>query len=123
MPAHYQDRIDQAAALSLDALGEEIYASARESGRTDPGAVVAAALGRAADAPADRANGANPYGLSPREREVLTLLVTGCSDKSIADALFISKRTASRHVAAILTKLGARSRAEAAVRAVRDALV
>jgi DNA-binding NarL/FixJ family response regulator len=54
---------------------------------------------------------------------VLTLLAAGRSDRAIAEELFISRRTASHHVAAILAKLGLHSRAEAAVRAVRDGLV
>jgi DNA-binding NarL/FixJ family response regulator len=61
--------------------------------------------------------------LSSREREVLTLLVDGATDREIAAALFISPRTASKHVGAILAKLDAGSRAEAAIRAVRDGLV
>ncbi len=71
-----------------------------------------------------RGNGAqNPLGLSPREVEVLRLLVIGCSDREIADQLFISPRTASKHVAAVLAKLEVSSRAAAAARAVRDGLV
>jgi non-specific serine/threonine protein kinase len=69
--------------------------------------------------PADAAARA---GLTPREAEVLRLVAQGSSDRAIADALFISRRTASKHVAAILAKLGVASRAEAAARAVRDGL-
>jgi DNA-binding CsgD family transcriptional regulator len=61
-------------------------------------------------------------GLSPRELDVLRLLVTGQSDRDIADSLFISRRTASKHVSAILAKLEVSSRTEAAARAVRDGL-
>ncbi len=61
--------------------------------------------------------------LSPREGEVLRLLVTGCSDREIAERLFISARTASKHVGHILAKLGVGSRGEAAVRAVQDGLI
>jgi DNA-binding NarL/FixJ family response regulator len=61
--------------------------------------------------------------LSQRERQVLTLLIDGRSDREIAAALFISQRTASTHVGSILRKLNASTRAEAAVRAVRDGLV
>jgi DNA-binding NarL/FixJ family response regulator len=62
------------------------------------------------------------YGLSPREVDVLRLLVTGQSDRAIADTLFISRRTASKHVGAILAKLDVTTRTEAAARAVRDGL-
>jgi non-specific serine/threonine protein kinase len=62
-------------------------------------------------------------GLSTREREVLALLVEGASDHEIADRLFISRRTASKHVAAILEKLGATNRTAAATIAHRRGLV
>ena len=62
-------------------------------------------------------------GLTPRERDVLRFVVAGRTDRAIADELFISRRTASKHVAAILAKLEVATRAEAAVRAVRDGLV
>ena len=52
------------------------------------------------------------YDLTPREHEVLELLAAGKLDGEIADRLFITKKTASVHVAAIKGKLGARSRVE-----------
>lgn len=61
--------------------------------------------------------------LSPREQEVLRLLVAGRSDREIAERLFISSRTASKHVGNILAKLDVGSRGEAAVRAVQDNLI
>jgi DNA-binding CsgD family transcriptional regulator len=56
-------------------------------------------------------------GLTPRELEVLGLLVAGKSNRQIAAELFISGKTASVHVTHILTKLGVHSRLEAAARA------
>jgi DNA-binding CsgD family transcriptional regulator/tetratricopeptide (TPR) repeat protein len=53
-------------------------------------------------------------GLTPRELEVLRLLVEGRSNRQIAEQLFISGKTASVHVTNILTKLGVHSRLEAA---------
>jgi DNA-binding NarL/FixJ family response regulator len=50
------------------------------------------------------------------------LLAAGRSDKEIAAALFVSRRTAATHVAAILRKLGLSSRAAAAAHAVRHGL-
>jgi DNA-binding NarL/FixJ family response regulator len=50
--------------------------------------------------------------LTPREREVLKLLAAGLSDGQIGERLYISKKTAWVHVAAIKGKLGARSRVE-----------
>ncbi len=67
--------------------------------------------------------GAEDDGLSRREREVLAMLVEGASDLEIAEALFITRRTASKHVAAILEKLGASNRTAAATIAHRRGLV
>ena len=62
-------------------------------------------------------------GLSAREREVLSLLVEGHSDRQIADALSISPKTAGNHVSSILAKLGVETRTAAATQAVRRGLV
>jgi DNA-binding NarL/FixJ family response regulator len=64
----------------------------------------------------------NPYGLSPREREVLAFLVDGRTNREIGEALFISEKTASVHVTHILDKLGVNSRGAAAAAAVRGGL-
>jgi len=58
-------------------------------------------------------------GLTPRELEVLHLLVQGRSNRQIAEQLFISGKTASVHVTNILAKLGVHSRLEAAATARR----
>jgi DNA-binding NarL/FixJ family response regulator len=81
--------------------------------RTDPGATVSLL---AASQP-------EPGTLSPREREVLTLLASGQSNQQIADALFVSRRTVTNHVSSILAKLGVPTRAAAAAHAVRQGLV
>jgi len=57
--------------------------------------------------------------LSVREQEVLDLVRQGLSNAEIASRLFISPKTAEHHVSRILTKLGVRSRGEAAAMAVR----
>jgi DNA-binding NarL/FixJ family response regulator len=61
--------------------------------------------------------------LSAREREVLDHLVAGRSVPSIAALLHISPSTAKTYVARVYEKLGARSRAEAVMAAVRLGLV
>jgi class 3 adenylate cyclase/tetratricopeptide (TPR) repeat protein len=64
----------------------------------------------------------NPYGLSTRELEVLTLLVEGRTNRQIGEALFITEKTAGHHVSSILSKLGVRGRVEAAGLALREGL-
>ena len=82
---------------------------ARRSTRRRPGA---RAVGSAA-----------PFGLTDREREVLSLVAAGRSNGQIATALFISPKTASVHVSNILAKLGVSGRVEAAAVAHRNGLV
>ena len=52
--------------------------------------------------------------LTPREREVLDLLATGATNKTIANSLFITEKTASVHVSNLLGKLGVANRGAAA---------
>jgi len=62
-------------------------------------------------------------GLSPREVEVLSLLVRGLSNKQIAAELFVSARTVGTHIEHIYTKIGVSSRGPAAMYAMRHGLV
>jgi two-component system nitrate/nitrite response regulator NarL len=61
--------------------------------------------------------------LTPRERQVLALLVEGLSNAAIAQRLSISDHTAKFHVTAVMQKLGARTRTEAVVKAARRGLI
>ena len=61
--------------------------------------------------------------LTPREREVLGLLVEGADGRTIAARLGISRNTVRTHVQSILTKLQVHSRLEAATLAVRHRVV
>jgi len=60
--------------------------------------------------------------LTPREREVLTLVAEGASNRQIAQTLVVRERTARTHMSAILAKLGLVSRTQAALWAVREGL-
>ncbi len=55
----------------------------------------------------------HPAGLTARQADVMDLLEQGLTNREIADTLYISSRTVEHHVAAIFSKLGASSRAEA----------
>jgi DNA-binding NarL/FixJ family response regulator len=79
-------------------------------------AVVAAAAG-------DRLAVPPPVKLTPRELEVLRLLARGQSNAEMADELVVELATVKTHVARILTKLGARDRAQAAIAAYELGLV
>jgi DNA-binding NarL/FixJ family response regulator len=60
--------------------------------------------------------------LSPREREVLTLVAEGRSNKAIAEALYVSPNTVKTHVASLLSKLHAHTRVQLAAIATRQSL-
>ena len=64
-----------------------------------------------------KATRANPAGLTARQLEVLALIADGLTNAEIAERLVVSPRTAEHHVAAVLTKLDATTRREAAQRA------
>jgi two-component system, NarL family, response regulator LiaR len=61
--------------------------------------------------------------LSPRELEVLKLVVEGFSNIEIAEALFLSPNTVKTHVRGIMNKLAVNDRVQAAVTALRTGLV
>ena len=61
--------------------------------------------------------------LTPREREILRALADGLSDKEIAERLYIGDKTVRNHVTSMLSKLGAESRLQALVIAIRHGVV
>jgi DNA-binding CsgD family transcriptional regulator len=122
-----QARCQDAAAGARAALGETSFEAAWAVGEALPpeqaiaeARVVLAIVGASAGGRGRIVD--NAFGLTPREREVLTLLTEGRSNQAIADTLFISPRTAKNHVASILAKLGVESRAAATAYALRQGL-
>ena len=69
--------------------------------------------------------GRHGYGneLSPRELEVLRLVVAGLTNRKVAEALFISPRTVAEHVGGAMRKLGVTSRTALAAAAMRAGVV
>jgi DNA-binding NarL/FixJ family response regulator len=61
--------------------------------------------------------------LTPREKEILTLLASGARNKDIADALFISERTVKAHITSLMQKLDANTRTEAVAKAIKRGLI
>jgi DNA-binding CsgD family transcriptional regulator len=86
-------------------------------------AVEAAAHGLSVIGASKQATGKSAASLSARELEVLRLLAGGSSNKEIARTLGISAHTVKFHVAAILEKLDASSRTEAAIEGLRLGLL
>jgi predicted ATPase/DNA-binding CsgD family transcriptional regulator len=127
-----------------DALGEAAFAAAYNAGYVTPlakavdeahmvGAAYASASALEEIAarpwsapPVHRALTANDhsngFGLTRREREILTLLCQRLTDPEIAAQLYLSPRTVSKHVSNILGKLGVISRREVSAVAVRHNL-
>ncbi|MFY4717504.1 response regulator [Streptomyces sp. LaBMicrA B280] len=102
--------------LLKDAPRDELFTAVRAAaeGRTVLSPAVASRLVRAVRTPTP---GNEP--LSTREREVLTLVARGTSNREIARELFISEATVKTHLTHLYTKLGAKDRA-AAVAAAYD---
>jgi DNA-binding NarL/FixJ family response regulator len=63
------------------------------------------------------------FGLTPRETEILELLVEGLNQAQIAQRLVISPNTVATHIQRVLVKLGVHNRAQAVALAVREGLV
>ncbi len=76
-----------------------------------------------AAAAAAREEAEDPFGLTPRERDVLALVAAGATNREIGERLHMAEKTASVHVSRILGKLSVRSRTEAAAVAHRQGLV
>jgi non-specific serine/threonine protein kinase len=124
LPAARRGDHERVVAAVRERLGEAAFVAAWAEGHVDPVSVVAAALAEREDATvatdwADEGRHGEMARFTNRQRDVLRLMALGRTDKEIADALYISRATASKHVAAILTKLEADSRTAAVATAIR----
>ncbi|MGA8988646.1 response regulator [Aeromicrobium sp.] len=112
--------------LLKDASPERLIAAvhtiARGDALLDP-AVTRAVVERFGREPGPDPNAAARLAeLSPREHEVLLLLVEGCSNREIGGRLFISEATVKSHVIAVLRKLDLRDRVQAVIFGYRTGL-
>ena len=113
---------ERAVAAVREMLGKTAFATAWAAGRDLSAAQAIAEMLDAGGTDTGDSSVLSVSGLSTRERVVLRLLAAGRSDQQIADALFITRRTASKHVSSILAKLGVPSRAAAVAVAARSDL-
>ena len=99
---HLRESLTRLVDLGADAAARRVRQTMRDLGI------------RSIPAGARTATKAHPRGLTAREQEILELLSQGQSNEEIAASLFISVRTVEHHVSAILGKLGATTRKDAA---------
>lgn len=115
-------RVLQAGAISYllkNVTAEDLHDAilAAHAGRSTLAPEAAQALVQVAAQPA-----APGHDLTPREREVLALMVAGLNNTAIASRLVVSRSTVKAHVSNVLAKLGVTSRTEAVAIAVRHHL-
>jgi predicted ATPase/DNA-binding CsgD family transcriptional regulator len=144
LPERDRPDYDRLVSATRTAIGRDAYAAAVAAGRTTAlQEIVASASNEANESaggqPAPAVETAPKSALVParpstesealterltsREIEVLRLIAEGCSNREIADRLYISHRTAMQHVANILGKLDVNSRTAAAAYAHRHGLL
>jgi DNA-binding NarL/FixJ family response regulator len=107
-------------------LGPADFDSAREAGRQGTHAEALAEMDAAltgALAAGTEPGAEDPHRLTPRELDVLRLLVQGKTDQEIADTLYLSRRTVTTHTSNMFAKLGVSNRVEATALAMREGLL
>ena len=108
------------AALAVTVPGRSgwitLHASLPEGSRSERVAIV---IERAAG-PQATALRLETYGVTPREREVATLLAKGCSNAEVAAALVVSPYTVQDHIKSLFEKTGVSSRRELVARVFLD---
>lgn len=99
--------------LTKDMRADQVIASVTSGG--DGQVVLSRTLALATNGitPEQRAAETRAAALTPRERDVLSLLVQGADTASIASTLYLSPKTIRTHVQRVLAKLGVHSRVEA----------
>ncbi len=118
---------ERTVAMTRTALGEPAFKAAWDAGKQLSSQDVLAEVDAMVATFAERPDASPPepeatHGLSPREFEVLRLLVEGRSNRAIGETLSLSERTVENHVLHIMSKLGLESRTAAATYAVRHGL-
>jgi DNA-binding CsgD family transcriptional regulator len=124
-----REQVERDVAPARTALGSDAFETAWDAGLALP-LEAAVAEGFAADSSAAEPVGATEprgasavSGLTERELEVLRLVVAGRTDREIAEALFIGRRTAQGHVANIMARFGVNSRTASATAAIAAGIV
>lgn len=110
--------------LVKDCSSEEVATAVRMA--ADGETVVSASIASSMLADVHRSDprgGADGHVISGREEEVLQLVADGLSVPEVAAALYISLKTVKNHLASIYSKLDARDRTQAVLRAVRMGIV
>ena len=116
---------DREVAALRSALGAAAFEAAWDAGTKAPWEEVVTEASSLLEGNGERAGWAgkeNRRDLTAREREVLALLAAGRTDREIADALFLSRRTVTTHTSNLFAKLGVANRTEAAALAAREGL-
>ncbi len=105
--------------LAVEAVADAVRVAARGESSFSP--QMASKLVAGFNQMADRsARGESAMRLTKREREVLTFVAKGWSNRKVADAMHLSENTIKNHLRNVCEKLGAHTRTEAVTRAVRE---
>ncbi|SJZ40917.1 DNA-binding response regulator, NarL/FixJ family, contains REC and HTH domains [Chitinophaga eiseniae] len=117
MPAREEGlAVDHIPPVSLSEFISQVYETALQSNMVAVNKVLAFFR-------KERGNAHDPYGLSPREKEILRCLVNGDTYKQIAEHCHISVGTVRSHIMNIYRKLDVNSRSNAIVKAMKERLV
>ena len=107
--------------LLKSATGKEIVHAIRSAAHGEtliPAATITGVLTRERQSARQQARYADLLGrLTPREQEILALMIQGADNRTVAEQLSISYATVRTHVRSILAKLGAQTRLEAVAKA------